>query len=128
MPPKAFTASVPRPEALSTKRPAPEPNACEHMRMKHGDVHVRACACGTYAGLALRAEHYLARTELRRAMKFHRVVRHQEGALLHQDVAAPVQVDELDVSHLFSAERGVAVVRRRDCLDEEGFATEDRAE
>ena len=61
-------------------------------------------------------------------MQFHRVVRRQEGALLHQDVAARVQVDELDVSHLFSAERGVAIVRRSDCLHEEGLAAEDRAE
>ena len=87
-------------------------------------MHTRARA----GKLALRAVHYLARAELRRAMQFHRVVRRQEGALLHQDAAARVQVDELDVSHLFSAERGVAVVRRSDCLHEEGLAAEDRAE
>ena len=72
--------------------------------------------------------HDLACAQLRRATQFHRVVRDEEGALLHQHVGASVQLDELDVSHLFSAERGVAVVRRRDCLDEEGLAAEDRAQ
>jgi len=89
----------------------------------------RVCAVHMRQGWqTLRAVRYLARAELRRAMQFHRVVRRQEGALLHQDVAARVQVDELDVSHLFSAERGVAIVRRSDCLHEEGLAAEDRAE
>ena len=76
----------------------------------------------------VRAVHDLACAQLRRATQLHRVVRDEEGALLHQHVGASVQLDELDVSHLLSAERCVAVVRRRDCLDEEGFAAEDRAQ
>ena len=134
----AFTASVPRPEALSTNRPAPEPSACARRRagsfpcepMKHG-LHVRvlrmqglcrAHAPGLAGFTAVRAAHYLARAELRRAVQLHCVVRGKEGALLQQDVAARVQLDELDVARLRRAERGVAVVRRRDSLHEEGLA------